>query len=353
MKNQRIIIAFIAIFTIILSSCQTTFLGEDEPNTQKNNFEIFWNDFDQHYGLFVARGWNWDSIYQVYQPQVTAQTTDDELWTIFSKMIGYLDDSHTFIYDPSKELFYVSGDSLGTIAEEQFSLSLIRSKYIDHMIFYHDENNDEDIAGYAKVVDKNIGYIYLEGIENNAAIITDVVDNLKNYEAIILDLRLNGGGFDEAAALIAGAFADEERLAYTVQTRNGENHDDFDEIKEFTTTKNGDFQYTKPVIVLTDAYTVSAAEVLLLHLRNFPHVTFIGDFTSGDFSDGSMLRFLPNGWLYRYSPQMFLTPEGKSLDGIGHEPDILITNTKANIDAENDLVFERAIQYLFEEYGID
>ena len=50
---------------------------------------------------------------------------------------------------------------------------------------------------------------------------------------------------------------------------------------------------------------------------------------------------------------MFLTPEGKSLDGIGHEPDILITNTKADIEAENDLVMERAIHYLFDEYGID
>lgn len=353
MKNQITIIVFITAIIIIFSSCETIILGEDEPNTPKNNFEIFWNDFDEHYGLFVVRGWNWDSIYQVYQPQVTPQTTNDELWTIFSEMIEYLDDSHTFIYDPTKELYYVSGDSLGEVAKEQFSLSLMRTKYIEHMTFYHDVNNDEDIAGYAKVIDKNIGYIYLEGIENNATAITDVVNQLKNYEAIILDLRLNGGGFDEAAALIAGAFADEERLAYTVQTRNGENHDDFDEIKEFVTQLNGDFQYTKPVVVLTDAYTVSAAEVLLLHLRNFPHVTFIGDFTSGDFSDGSMLRFLPNGWVYRYSPQMFLTSQGESLDGIGHEPDILITNTKTNIEAENDLVFERAIQYLFEEYNID
>jgi len=53
---------------------------------------------------------------------------------------------------------------------------------------------------------------------------------------------------------------------------------------------------------------VSAAEIFLLQMNAFDHVVQMGDYTAGDFSDGSMRRFLPNGWEYQYSVQMFLQP---------------------------------------------
>ena len=66
-----------------------------------------------------------------------------------------------------------------------------------------------------------------------------------------------------------------------------------------------------------------------------------------------MRRFLPNGWQYQYSIMMSLLPDGRSLDGIGHIPDIQIRNSAYNIQFDIDLVFEKALEYLFDEYGIE
>jgi len=76
-----------------------------------------------------------------------------------------------------------------------------------------------------------------------------------------------------------------------------------------------------------------------------------GTTTSGDFSDTSIRRFLPNGWQYQYSIMKFLSPNGQTLDGIGHIPNITIKNEEANIQAGEDLVLERAIEYI-EDMGL-
>jgi len=345
----NIVVAFFLMIGFI--ACEKAVLGESAANTPSNNFEVFWNDFDQHYGLFQIRGWDWDSIYQAYKPLVTDQTADAELYGYFTEMIEYLDDTHTWVAAPEFD-GYTSGSALNDQAEDEFSLDLVKEKYVENYQRV-DDIPDELEFSYGKIKDKNVGYIYMNALEEaNPDKIDDVVAALKEYEAIIFDIRNNGGGTDSFSKRIAGAFADGRHLSYTVQTRNGSEHGDFDEKKEFYAEPVGDNQYLKPVMILTDRYTVSAAEIFLLHMKEFKQVVQIGDSTSGDFSDTSSDRFLPNGWLYGYSIMQFLLPDGSSLDGIGHVPDVYIKNTEADIEADNDLVMERTFEYLLENYGI-
>ena len=100
---------FLLFITLLCCGCQQLILGEDEPNDPENNFEIFWNDIDAHYGLFTVRGWDWDSIYTEYRPRVSPATTDEELFAVFAEMVEYLDDAHTFIYWPDRA--FVRGNS--------------------------------------------------------------------------------------------------------------------------------------------------------------------------------------------------------------------------------------------------
>ncbi len=349
------------ILTILITfiSCEKMFLGEDEINNPENNFELFWNDFDKHYGLFEARNWDWDNIYNQYRPQVNSSTTDDELWNIFKEMVTYLDDSHTGISrTPNKEdLFFWSGSEGNDVVEQEFSIELLQSKYLENVVHF---DGDENVPGddgyfYGKVKNKNIGYIYLQNIDlsGSADIFDDILNQIGSYDAIIFDIRNNEGGTDIYAEEIAGRFADSEHFIYTVQERNGPNHTDFTEKKKFFSKPIGANNYSKPVILLTDQITVSAADIFTLHMKSFPKVTQIGSTTAGDYSDVSMLRFLPNGWVYHYSIMMYLLPNGESLDGIGSIPDIYIKNTITDIQNEDDKVVERAIQYLFDEYGIN
>lgn len=351
MKNALII--WLLLFA--LNGCESFFLGKDESDDPVNNFEIFWQDFDQHYGLFLARGWNWDSIYQVMRPQVNAQTSEVELWAVFRRMIRYLDDGHTFILNPRQSWYFSSGSEERSTVTKEFSLDLVKKRYIEnYRSIPNTGSNINDEYIFANVRNRDIGYIYLNGIEATDVNFMDyVLTRIGKHKAIILDLRNNNGGDDCTAEQIAGRFADGEHFIYTVQERCGPGHDNFTEKKKYYTRIRGKEHFSGPLVVLTDRNTISASETLLLHLKSFSQTTQIGDTTSGDFSDVGMRRFLPNGWQYRYSIMMFLLPDGRSLDGIGHAPDIQARNSVADIQAENDLVLEKAIEYLYERYSID
>lgn len=344
MKNIFLLVFASAFF----SGCQTLILGEEEANDPENNFEIFWDDFDRHYGLFTVRGWDWDSIYTVYRPLVTPQTTNEELWEIKSQMVKYLDDSHTFVYWPGQA--FSSGNREGNEqVETEFSLPLVIEDHLEVI-----DSSGEHEYVYGDLNGRNIGYLHLGGIDFPDENFADrVLAGIGDNDAIIIDLRNNGGGNDTDAADLAARFSDREELVYSVQERNGPEHTDFAGKTEYFLRKAGPVQYTKPIIVLTDHITVSAAEVMLIYLKALPHVTQIGTTTSGDFSDTGMRRFLPNGWQYQYSIMKFLLPDGTSLDGLGHVPDLEIRNSAEDIAAGNDVVLERAYQYLFEEYGIE
>jgi C-terminal processing protease CtpA/Prc len=323
-------------------------LGDDEANSPENNFEILWNDFDQHYALFEVRGWDWDSIYTAFRPQVTPQTTSEELWEIHRQMIAYLDDSHTFIYQPGVR-FFASGSEDDAQAEEEFDLPLVLDKYVEII----DSSSAQDYL-YGRCTDRNIGYLYLSGFDiNEEDIIDRMITDIGDHDAIIIDLRNNTGGDDNSGAAIAGRFADREELVYTVQERNGPAHSDFAGKTEYFLRKQGPVQFEKPVVILTDKITVSAAEVFLMYMNPREKTTRIGTSTSGDFSDTSMRRFLPNGMEYQYSIMKFLLPDGSSIDGTGHIPDIFFRHSADDLSAGNDLVLERAFTFLFDEYGIE
>lgn len=356
MKNNSFFLSIITCL-FLFTACEKAVIGTAEVNDPENNFELFWNDFDQHYALFDVRGFDWAEQYAKFRPQVTAETTDQELWDIMTQMIAVLDDGHTFLLDRktliesnNQKGFFGSGTEHYEQVEAEFSKDLIHEKYVENII---DITGDLEFA-YGNIRNKNIGYVYLGGMsDTDPTHIDKVIDDLEAYPAIILDIRNNGGGSDPFAARIAGAFADKEAFVYTVQNRNGPKHTDFEAPRKFYTQKAGKAQYTKPVIILTDGYVASAAEIFLFHMKAFDQVVQMGDYTTGDFSDGGMRRFLPNGWEYQYSIQMFLAPDGTSLDGIGHQPDVFIRNTIADIEAGNDKVLEKAFEYLLQEHNIE
>ena len=332
--------------------CGEAILGPDESNDPEHIFELLWHDLDEHYALFDVRGINWDSLYSEYRPKVTSTTTSEELREVLSGLVEQLDDSHTILYGERDGWTYTSGFTLGAKAiVEQFNLTLIKSKYLGSFTEVSGENN----LSFGRIKNRDIGYVLLreEGGADPEGAIKGVIDKLKEHKAIILDLRTNEGGSARYSKIIAGAFSDGEYLIGTLQTRNGPRHGDFDEKTDVTTQRTGSEQYLKPVIVLTNRATISAGEYLTLQMKSFGHVIHMGDTTAGDFSAISARSFLPNGWTYQYSVQMFLLPNGRSLDGVGIAPDVFVKNEKADIEWGTDKVLENAVKYLFDNYGIE
>jgi len=167
----------------------------------------------------------------------------------------------------------------------------------------------------------------------------------KNATALVVDVRRNGGGDDQVGKLIASRFADKKRLYMTTQERSGPKHDNFDPKKHFFVEPKGPMQFTKTVILLTNRLSVSAAENFTLAMRILPHVTVIGDFTSGCFADKYTFR-LPNGWYASYSMNLFLDQNGMCWEGIGVPPDLKVSCDYDEAVPERDPVLETAISLI-------
>ena len=284
---------------------------------------------------------DWSEVYTIYSPRVTSETTDAELWEIVTEMLERLDDPHIELEDPRTNRWFISGFSDNLQARREFDLQLIQRKYLSDG---YQVTGDGGML-YGAVTDE-IGYIHIFNFSSHHEDMDDVMAQLSGFDAIILDLRNTLGGESEGVVTVSERFADQRRFAYTVQTRNGPEYDDFDEpVKKFI-EPGGDQQYTKSVVLLTDKATVSAAEHLTMLMTTLPHVTQIGDSTSGTLSDQFSNRFLPNGWMYTMSYQLVLLPDGSTPEDIGVIPNIFLKNTEADIAAGNDKVLEFAIGHL-------
>lgn len=344
MTVQRLFTVLL-ITSLFVTGCEKMILGTDEPNNPKHNFELLWSDLDKHYALFDVKKIDWDSLYTVYQPMVSPTTSDQELWDIITEMLNHLDDEHVKIRIPAgmpeEYIEFASGAEKNQHALDEFSIELIASAYVEAL--YH----KADYYSYGKLYNHNIGYIHaLAMLGADPSVIYQSLPELGAVDAIIVDVRNNIGGQDLYSSGFAQAFSDGKHLLYTVQTRNGPLYDDFDSPIEVYSKSFKPENFTKPVVLLTDEFTISAGEIFTLNMKAFEHVTHIGDTTAGAHSDVGPARFLPNGWVYEYSTMKYLMPDGSSLEGIGIAPEIYIQNTKEDIQNGRDKVLEYAIEFL-------
>jgi hypothetical protein len=198
-------------------------------------------------------------------------------------------------------------------------------------------------------VSDTTGYIHIATMElsdgNSAELISafdDALAPLVDCAGLIIDIRGNGGGQFRVAEAIANRFADTQRLAEKMRYRNGPRHSDFADPILWYAEPAGKRQFTGPVILLTNRYSVSAAEIFTITMRVFPNVTHMGDTTAGAL-DGPIDRELPNEWLYKLPLGLTTDHNDICYEGQGITPEIQITNSAGTIESGTDQVLEAAI----------
>jgi len=341
MKNSLstgIILLFATLLS--LSSCEKMVVGDIRDNSNINNFHLMWDKFDTHYGLFLVKNIDWDSVYAAHLPMAQAAKSDQELFSVLSSMIRVLDDEHVNLYTNDPQLAdYNSGHNGPLPAREDFLFSNIRENYL---IEYKEEN---ETFGYGKLT-SDIGYIHVSAQTQSLDFYKKAMDKALNYLAstkkIIFDIRDHNGGDDNVSKYIAGRFASSRNLFMTSKKRNGPGHNDFENTLYWYVQPEGESQYTKPVILLTTSRSISAAETLTFAMRENDNVIHMGDTTAGAFSDVIPFQ-LYNGWIITVGVGDYRGSDGKSYEGIGIAPHIYSKNLKADVLAGMDKTLEEAM----------
>ncbi len=132
---------------------------------------------------------------------------------------------------------------------------------------------------------------------------------------VLLDLRGNPGGLLDKGISVADTFLDKGVIVSVVR-RGGRNT----EVARAHKTKS----YTGfPMAILVDQNSASASEIVAAALREHKRATLIGVPTYGK---GSVQTFLDlgDGSGLKLTTSRYLTPSGKTLEGQGLEPDVLV-----------------------------
>lgn len=161
--------------------------------------------------------------------------------------------------------------------------------------------------------------------------------------ALILDLRANGGGFLNEAIDIANLFLDEGIITYTAGAPNDTPH--------YFTASAGDILDGRPIVLISDGKTASAAEVLIAALTEQDRAVLIGTRTHGKGTVQDVTK-MASDRAFSVTTSLFYTPSGQTIEKRGLTP--LICTGAGDSCAPADRFgkeedIEAALRYLKEE----
>lgn len=329
-----------------------------KKNDPVYNFETLCTTLEAHYCYFDTRNIDWDAMKAKYRAQITPKTNPLELFIIMDKMLEEFKDGHLTMFVPDelqnsyakyqkkafkkkkankgkkvgintetirnalvdryvkdKQVYNFGAAIWGMINED---LVLVQINGMDDLANYNipkEWSAGKQMKEYEKRVAASKNYTQ-DVIDGAGQLIDEVLKKAKNAKAIILDIRLNGGGYDGAGMEILRRFIDKEMVVLTKKAKNGIG---YTRRQPFTLSPTEN-TFSKQVFILTSPYTASAAESFTLAaIEAIPDAIRIGDTTRGIFSD-RLEKKLPNGWEYGLSNEVYESMEGVSYEEIGIEP---------------------------------
>jgi hypothetical protein len=175
----------------------------------------------------------------------------------------------------------------------------------------------------------NVGYLKLNGFigaEYGGATAVAAMNFLANCDALIVDLRQNGGGQPSMIQLINSYFFDEPVHLNSFYIRKG------DKTQQFWTQAHvqGKRMTQADIYVLTSKRTFSGAEEFTYNLKNMKRGTIIGETTGGGAHPVRFHYFEELQFGIRVPFGRAINPiSGTNLEGTGIKPDIEVPQEKA------------------------
>ena len=203
-----------------------------------------------------------------------------------------------------------------------------------------------------KMLPNNVAYFLINEFETSDSRkkFVALFDSISKSSALILDIRLNGGGNTDFTIL---SYLTDKPIKpaqnfiqkYIPTSRAWGEPVEWELLSLSSQQPNGKKLYSKPVILLTGPQTFSAAEDFAVAFDAMNRGKIMGEATGG--STGQPLQFtLPGGLMGRVCTKRDLYPDGKVFVGVGVQPNITVKPNIADIKAGKDTVLEAALKYL-------
>lgn len=320
-----------------LASCHDI---EEYDNTVSDNFQALWDLFDQHYCFFNEKNVDWDSIYEAYRPRALSCHSRVELFNTFSDMLAELKDGHVNLASSFDVSYYRQWWS---DYPQNFNERVLNEYYLYF--------NQKTVCGssYAILL-PNVGYIRIPSFDY--AIGQGNIDNIFYYmrlcKGLVIDVRDNGGGSMDNVESWVRRFISGKTLVGYIMHKDGPGHDDFSEpyAYYYSPPQGHDCWLDRPVVVLANRSTYSAANNFVSVMKLLPNVTVMGATTGG--GSGMPLTYeLPVGWTVRMSAAPVLDAQGNTTEfGVEPTPGYAINNTAEQEAAGQDAILDAAIAFI-------
>ena len=176
-----------------------------------------------------------------------------------------------------------------------------------------------------KMLQGNIGYIRISMFNENTG--NDFISKFTELEksgmkGLVLDLRDNPGGLLEECVKVAGKLVPKGPIV-SVVTRDG--------TREVHESKLEAPQY--PLVVLVNGGSASASEIVSGAVQDTGVGQLVGTKTYGKGSVQTLVR-LDTSTAIKLTIAKYLTPNDRSINGIGIEPDVKVENTQPGQDLQ-------------------
>lgn len=307
-----------------------------------------------------------DDPYSVYFPPRDAQEFAEGLAGEFEGIgaeIGIRDEQLTIIAPlpgspaeqagiaPRDKVFAIDGEDTAGITIDEAVGKIRGEKGTDVVltILHEDGSALEDITVTRDTIEVptviweregNLAYIRISYFNQDTwrDFNTAVVEVLEDRPAgIILDLRLNPGGFLDTSIDVASEWVTRGNILIQ-RERDG--------IDKTFATRGPHRLAGIPTVVLVDDGTASGSEIVAGALQDAGAATVMGTQT---FGKGSVQDFqvLPDGSALKLTIAEWLTPNERAINKVGITPDIILEDMYAtSTDGVVDLARERAVDYL-------
>ncbi len=201
----------------------------------------------------------------------------------------------------------------------------------------------------AKFLDNGVAYVRITSFQERT--IPDLAKKLNDLSAqngqikgLVLDLRNNGGGLLQGAVGVSAAFLPSDALVVSTKGQSEDAKQLFTaNFNNYRLSENKDVfaelpQVFKkvPMVVLVNAFSASASEIVAGALQDHKRATIMGKTT---FGKGSVqtVRPLSADSALKLTTAYYYTPSGKSIQAFGVKPDIPV-DQNAEGDPDDALI---------------